>query len=249
MEDAFLVCFFAGLFFTVISAFLAGISGGHGHDGAESGVDADAADIAVGDVDVGDLDIGHAEAGDFDVGHAEIGDLDAGHMEASPSAEFDMGHDFDHAIADAGGDGHVEVGIADGFPGLSAWSPTVISSFVTTFGAVGYICMREAQAGIPLSVLSGIVGGFSLAFFVFWGMNKVFSAVQGSSMVRVAGLKGRKAEVITPILEGGVGEISYEAQGTRLSAPARSVKGKAVARGAIVKIVRITKTVYYVKPV
>ena len=24
-------------------------------------------------------------------------------VEASPSAEFDMGHDFDHAIADAGG--------------------------------------------------------------------------------------------------------------------------------------------------
>ncbi len=223
MEDAFLVCFFTGLFFTVISAFLAGISGGHSHDGAETGVDADAGDVAVGD-------------------------LDADHAETSSSAEFDMGHDFDHSIADAGGDGHVEVGITDSFPGLSPWSPTVISSFITTFGAVGYLSMSEARTGIPLSILAAIVGGFALAFFVFWGMNKFFSAVQSSSEVRVSTLKGRKAEIITPIPEGGVGEISYIAEGTRLSAPARSVSGGAVGRGATVMIVRVTRTVYYVKP-
>ncbi len=223
MEDAFLICFFTGLFFTAITALLAGFGGGHDHGGAGTGTH-------------------------VDVGHVEVGDIDVGHVEASPSADFDMGHDFDHALADAGGDGHVEVGIGDTFPGLSPWSPTVISAFVSTFGGVGYLSLIEWQAGVPLSVLAGIIGGFAFSFFVFWGMNKIFDAVQSSSEVRVSELKGRKAEIITPIPKGGVGEISYVAEGTRLSAPARSVSGKAVARGATVKIVRITRTIYYVKP-
>ncbi len=55
-------------------------------------------------------------------------------------------------------------------------------------------------------------------------------------------------EVITPVPEGGVGEISYVAKGTRMSSPARSIDGKPIARAAMVKIVRITGTTYYVKP-
>lgn len=231
MEDAFLICFFTGLFFTAVSALLAGIGGGH--DGGAGG----------GHADAGDFDAGHAEMGDLDVG-----DLDLGEFEAGPDAHFEMGHDFDHSIADAGGDGHVEVGIGDSFPGLSAWSPTVISAFVSTFGGVGYLSLVEWQAGTPLSILAGLVGGIAFAFFVFWGMNKIFAAVQSSSDVQVSGLKGKPAEIITPIPEGGVGEISYVAGGTRLCAPARSVSGKAVPRGATVVIVRITPTIYYVKP-
>ncbi len=233
MEDAFLVCFFTGLFFTVVTAFLAGVAGGHDHPGPGTSADVDAADF---------------DAADFDAADFDAGDLDVGHAEASPSAEFDMGHDFDHAIADAGGDGHVEVGIGDGFPGLSPWSPTVLSAFVSTFGAAGYLSMTEMQAGIPLSVLAGLLGGFAFSFFVFWSMNKLFASLQSSSEVRVFALKGGRAEIITPIPEGGVGEISYVARGTRLSAPARSVSGKAVGRGATVRIARITRTVYYVKP-
>lgn len=246
MEDAFLVCFFTGLFFTVISAFLAGVSGGHSHDGAGTSADADVA--GVGDLDVGPAEVGDFDVGDVDIGEVDVGDLDVGDVDASPSADFDMGHDFDHALADTGGDGHVEVGVTDTFPGLSPWSPAVISSFITMFGAAGYLSMTEMQAGIPLSLLAGIVGGTALSFFVFWGMNKVFAAVQSSSEVHVSGLRGVNAEIITPIPEGGVGEISIEAQGTRMSAPARSVSGQAVPRGSTVRIVRITRTVYYVKP-
>ena len=79
-------------------------------------------------------------------------------------------------------------------------------------------------------------------------MNKLFSAVQGSSEVRVANLVGRVAEVITPLPEGAMGEISYEIRGTRLSAPARSANGKAIGRAQKVKIVRIAGTTYIVKP-
>ena len=93
MADVYLVFFFVGLFFTVVSAILSGVFGGHDHD------------------------VGHAEAGDLDLGDG-----------ADVSHDFDLGHDYDHGLADAGGDGHVEVGATDAFPGLSPWSPTVLAT-------------------------------------------------------------------------------------------------------------------------
>ena len=128
------------------------VFGGHSHADSDVGVDADGADIGVadadvgvGDVDVGDIDV---DVGDLDVGHAELGELDMGGIDAHDG--FEMGHDFDHALAEAGGDGHVEVGISDAFPGLSPWSPTVLCSFISTFGAFGYISMHEGGTGIPV---------------------------------------------------------------------------------------------------
>jgi membrane protein implicated in regulation of membrane protease activity len=215
MENAFLVCFFVGLFFTIASAFLSAVFGGHGDHGG---------DVAAGDADAGGLDVGHE------------------------GPEVDMGHDFDHSVAEAGGGGHAEVGIGDSFPGLTPWSPTVICSFLTTFGGVGYLALSREFLGIPGSILAGTAAGFLLAAGVLWSMNRLFAALQSSSEVRVADLLGTEGEVITPIPEKGTGEVSYESRGTRLTAPARSVSGKAVPRAARVKIARIVGTTYYVEP-
>jgi membrane protein implicated in regulation of membrane protease activity len=238
MAEAFLICFFVGLLFTVISFILSGVFGGHDHAGhaeANVGVDADV------DVDVAfEADVG-VDVGEIDVGDVDVGDIDVDHG-------IEMGHDFDHDVAEAG-DGHVEVGIGDTFPGLSPWSPTVLCSFLTTFGGVGYISLEAVDLGVPGSVLLGTVAAFVFAGGVFIGMNKIFAALQSSSEVRVADLKGRRAEVITPIPEGGVGEIAYEVSGTRQSAPARTVNGKPVGRAEKVKIVRIAGTTYLVKRV
>ena len=223
MESVFLVCFFTGVFFAVVSAFLAGLSGGGGHH----------AGTGVGDTDLGDVDVGDVDLGDVDVSH-----------------DFDMGHDFDHSLAEAGGDGHVEVGVGDSFPGLSPWSPTVLSSFVAAFGGVGYLTLTNGWwgGGTPLSLLFALSGGLLVSAGVFFGMNRLFAALQSSSDVLVADLIGETAEVLTPIPENGVGEIAYNASGTRLTAPARTLSGKPVGRAALVEIVRIAGNVYYVKP-
>ena len=63
----------------------------------------------------------------------------------------------------------------------------------------------------------GVVAGLGFGVLVLYGMKKLFCALQSSSEVSVAALVGRKAEVITPVPEGGVGEISYIAKGTRMS--------------------------------
>ncbi|MCU0727852.1 MAG: NfeD family protein [Planctomycetes bacterium] len=210
MESAFLVCFYVGLFFTIASAFLATVFGGHDAQG--------------GDADAGGVDVGHD----------------------GPDVTAD--HDFDHSAADTGTDGHADVGIGDSFPGLTPWSPTVICSFLTTFGGVGYLALAQGSFGIPGSLLAGTAAGFLLAAGVLWSMNRLFAALQSSSEVRVADLIGEEGEIITPIPEQGAGEVSYESRGTRLSAPARSVSGKPIPRAARVRIARIAGTMYYVEP-
>ncbi len=220
MENVFLVCFFVGLFFTLVSFILAGVFGGHG--GGDGG------GVEGADVDAGGVDV----AG---------GDVDAGGVE--------VGHDFDHAAAESGAGGHAEIGVGDAFPGLSPWSPTIVCSFLATFGGVGYMLLHYAGAGLPASLLAASAAGLALAAGVLWIMNRIFAALQSSSEVEVADVIGTEAEVITPIPEGGTGEISYVARGTRLSAPAKSLSGLPIPRATRVKIQRLAGTVYIVVPV
>ena len=70
------------------------------------------------------------------------------------------GHD---AHVDLGTGGHAEAGFEDtGMPGLSPFSPTTVSSFITAFGALGLILSRiEATKSpwisAPLATLGGLI--------------------------------------------------------------------------------------------
>src|SRR3989454_8490600 len=76
-----------------------------------------------------------------------------------------MGHLFGghDAHVDVGTGGHAEAGFEDtGMPGLSPFSPTTISSFITAFGALGLILSRiEATkspwVSAPLATLGGLL--------------------------------------------------------------------------------------------
>jgi hypothetical protein len=61
-------------------------------------------------------------------------------------------------------------------------------------------------------------------------------------------LVGSDATIITPIPQGGVGEIAYVQGGTRYTAPARSESGAAIGNGQTVRIHRIVGTQFYVVP-
>lgn len=158
-----------------------------------------------------------------------------------------LGHLF--AGHDAvGTGGHAEAGMdSDGVPGISFFSPTVLASFVTAFGAFGLIFSEiPATASVWLNAPLAFVSGLLIALFVLWAMNKVFSGTQSSSEAQVAKLIGQTAAVISPIPENGVGEISYVQFGSRYTAPAREDKGGAIPNGKTVKIVRIVGTQYFV---
>lgn len=151
---------------------------------------------------------------------------------------------------DVGTGGHAEAGYDhSGLPGVSFFSPTVLSCFVTAFGACGLILSKiEATSSVWISAPVSAVAGAAMAFVAFLLFNFMFKHTQSSSESRVATLVGQTASVITPIPPDGVGEIAYVQGGSRYTAPARAEHGKAIAGGKPVRITRIVGTQYYVEP-
>jgi len=156
---------------------------------------------------------------------------------------FGGGHDS----LDAGG--HAEGGLShDGEPGISFFSPVVLASFVTAFGAVGLILTKiDATHSVWISAPISAVSGFVIALGVLWLFNLMFSKTQSSSESRVTSLIGHTAAIITPIPENGVGEISYVQSGSRYTAAARSEKGATISAGRTVKITRIVGSQFFVE--
>src|SRR6266853_5572097 len=83
-----------------------------------------------------------------------------------------MGHLFGghDAHVDVGTGGHAEAGFQDtGMPGLSPFSPTSISSFITAFGAMGLIFSHiEATKSPWLSAPLSLVAALLIAAAVIW---------------------------------------------------------------------------------
>jgi hypothetical protein len=164
------------------------------------------------------------------------------------AGHFFGGHD---GHMDVGTGGHAEAGFDHtGLPGISFFSPTVLASFVTAFGALGLIFSRiKATESVWISAPLSIMGGLGIAWGVFWLFNSMFSKTQSSSESCVATLVGQTASIITPIPENAVGEIAYVQSGTRYTAPARSENGVAVGAGQTVRITRIVGSQFFVEAV
>ena len=162
------------------------------------------------------------------------------------AGHFFGGHD---GHMDVGTGGHAEAGFDhSGVPGLSFFSPTVLASFVTAFGAFGIIFSRIGPTSSPwMSAPMSLVGGGLVSWAVFGIFNAMFRKTQSSSESRVATLVGQAASIVTPIPENGVGEIAYVQGGSRYTSPARTEKGNAVGAGRSVKITRIVGTQFYVE--
>ena len=162
------------------------------------------------------------------------------------AGHFFSGHD---GGGDVGTGGHAEAGYDhSGLPGISFFSPTVLSCFVTAFGACGLIlsridATRSVWVSAPISALAGVLMA-GIAFFLF---NAMFKATQSSSESQVASLVGQVASTVSPIPSNGVGEIAYVQGGSRYTAPARTESGAEVPAGKPVRITRIVGTQYYVE--
>lgn len=162
------------------------------------------------------------------------------------------GHFFggaDHD-ADIGTGGHAEAGFdSSGMPGISFFSPTVLASFVTAFGAAGLIFTQiEATSSPWISAPCAAVTGSIIAFLTFTIFNALFKSTQSSSESHLATVVGMTASVNTPIPDGGVGEIAYVQAGSRYTAPARAESGQSVAAGRTVRIKRIVGSQFFVEP-
>jgi membrane protein implicated in regulation of membrane protease activity len=147
-----------------------------------------------------------------------------------------------------GSGGHAEAGLdGHGMPGISAFSPLILASFVTAFGGLGIIfhdipATSSAWKSAPLAA----VGAFAIAYVLLILLRLLFKDTQGSSEGIVAETIGMIGHVITPIPAEGVGEIAYVQAGSRYTAPAREEKGLPVPNGQAVKIIRIVGSQFYV---
>jgi len=150
-----------------------------------------------------------------------------------------------------GSGGHAEAGAdTSDMPGVSAFSPTVITTFITAFGGFGIIFYELPVTKSPfLSAPLATICALGMSGVVLWLLRQIFTRTQSSSESKVGDLVGVVAHIITPIPENGVGEIAYVAGGSRYTAPAREEKGLAVPSGRAVKVVRIIGSQFYVTSV
>src|SRR5271165_2994336 len=112
-----------------------------------------------------------------------------------------FGHFFGgHGDHVGGSGGHAEAGAdSSDMPGISIFSPTIIASFITAFGAFGLIFTefeptKKVIVSAPLSVISALA--VAAVLFVF--LRSVFSHTQSSSESHVARLPGTSASVVSP---------------------------------------------------
>ncbi len=180
-----------------------------------------------------------------------------GEMMTGHDVDFSTGHDADlggGADTVSFGDAHAGPDLASGdfYHGhgeiaLSPVSPMTIFSFMGGFGGGGLI---GYELGFPTwgSVLFALVLGFLIAFAVYFFMYKV-NQMSASSEARASEAIGATAEIITPITDDGAGEIAYVSRGSRYNCPARSIDGKSINRGRVVKIWRLVGGTCFVKEI
>lgn len=230
LSSFYLVFFLVGLGYAVIAVLMGQLLGGHDTDAGS-----DVAGHEAGGHEAGGHDFDH----DFDHDAA----IDAG---ADAGGDMDVDHDVggDH---EAPGDhdlGDIDAG--DGMPTISPLSPVTLATFATSFGGVGLILDKAHMPALVSFPVAG-ASGFVIATGVFYLFYKVFSITQSTSSVAERHTINRRADVITPIPAGGIGEIAYVLGGRRFNAPARSEDGEEVGSGTAVVIVRKAGTIFVVK--
>jgi membrane protein implicated in regulation of membrane protease activity len=161
-----------------------------------------------------------------------------------------VGHFFGgHGDHVGGSGGHAEAGAdSSDMPGISIFSPTIIASFITAFGAFGLIFTEfEPTKKVVISAPLSLISAMAVAGVLFVFLRSVFGHTQSSSESHIARLAGTAASVVVPIPENGVGEIAYVVSDTRYTAPARAANGAAIPNGRLVKITRVVGTQFYVE--
>lgn len=138
---------------------------------------------------------------------------------------------------DVGGDGAFE-GV------FSAFKPAVIICFFTVFGGIGLMTYKDYTwyGSLAISLLPAIVLSFSMDKFI---VRPLYRAQNTSSPLEEE-LLGMEASVISPILEGSFGTITYTFNGNTYTSPAKAMEGERIEQGTAVIIAKIESNVFYV---
>ena len=130
---------------------------------------------------------------------------------------------------------------------VSPFNPPSIAAFLAWFGGAGYLLTRFSAVWggliLSLSVLSGLVGGAIIFFF----LTKVLMSDEECLDPADFEMVGVLGKLSVPIRQEGTGELIYSQMGTRRVCGARSDNGSAIAKGTEVVVTRYEKGIAYVR--
>jgi membrane protein implicated in regulation of membrane protease activity len=122
-----------------------------------------------------------------------------------------------------------------------------LTTFLAWFGGTGYLLTRHSTLVVAIVMLIATAIGLAGSAIVFGFIVKLLMphdvALDSADYDRV-GVLGR---IVSPIREGGTGEIVFSQEGTRNTCGARSETGEAIARGAEVVVTRYEHGIAYVR--
>ena len=122
-----------------------------------------------------------------------------------------------------------------------------IAAFLVWFGGAGYLLTCYSTLVVSLVLLFAVIMGLIGACIIFWFVAKLLMKhdreLDPADYERV-GVLGR---VVSPIRQGGTGEMIFSQEGTRHTCGARSENGEALAKGTEVIITRYERGIAYVR--
>jgi len=122
-----------------------------------------------------------------------------------------------------------------------------IAAFLVWFGGAGYLLTRYSTLVVSLVLLLAVIMGMIGACIIFWFVAKLLMKhdreLDPADYERV-GVLGR---IVSPIRQGGTGEMIFSQEGTRHTCGARSENGEALAKGTEVIITRYEHGIAYVR--
>lgn len=128
-------------------------------------------------------------------------------------------------------------------------SPTIIATFLTVFGGVGYILLHNTGlSAFPVAGLSLLTAVAVSCVLLFLVVIPLYAAQKGTAL-SAKDMIGLEAEVVISIEGTRLGEIVYEQGGVRHSAPAKALEGTNIPHGSQVRIMGESAGTFIVKEI
>jgi membrane protein implicated in regulation of membrane protease activity len=143
--------------------------------------------------------------------------------------------------------GHVAAGHGGQTADMPLFNFATITAFLAWFGGTGYLLTRYSALAVTvimlIAIVVGVVGAALIFLFVVKFLMKHDRELDPADFDRV-GVLGR---VISPIREGGTGEILFSMAGTRHTCGARSESGEALTKDTEIVVTRYERGIAFVR--
>lgn len=128
---------------------------------------------------------------------------------------------------------HVEV------DGPGPLSGSVLATFISGFGAGGFIAHKGAGWSSFGSIAAALLCGLALASIALFTLKFLYKRGNVGGEYSLEEATGTEGQITIPIPAEGKGEVAFTFKKARQIAPALSVDGKALGKFTIVKIVKV----------